>query len=58
MYDITDQHNVDILAQMISAETSGLANAEPEEIDKELAIVVASFIKQLVTHAHVGCIVR
>lgn len=55
MYDITDQKNIDILAQMIAAETSGLEDANPEPEDIELARITAAFIKQIVTNTNADC---
>lgn len=59
MYDITDPENIEILAQMIAAETSGLKDANPEQEDVELARITAAFIKQIITDTNADqCIIR
>lgn len=59
MYDITDPENIEILAQMIAAETSGLKDANPEQEDIELARITAAFIKQIINDTNADqCIIR
>ena len=58
MFNITDQENIETLAQLVAAETSGIVDAVADEDDVELAIVVAHFIKQVISNTHSGCIIK
>lgn len=57
-FNITDQENIETLAQLIAAETTGITYAIADEDDMELAIVVAHFIKQVISNTHSGCIIK
>lgn len=57
-YNITDTENIKVLAEMIAMETAGCTEASIEKEDVELAVIAASFIKQLVKDNHVGCVIR
>ena len=58
MFNITDQENIETLAQLIAAETTGITYAVADEDDVELAVVVAHFIKQVISNTHSGCIIK
>ena len=58
MFNITDQENIETLAQLVAAETSGIVDAVADEDAVELAIVVAHFIKQVISNTHSGCIIK
>lgn len=57
-FDITDTENVKFLAEMIAAESAGTTDVEIEPHDIELAVIAASYIKQLVITSQTGCIIR
>ena len=59
MFNITDQENIETLAQLVAAETSGLKDANPEQEDIELARITAAFIKQIINDTNADqCIIR
>lgn len=59
MYDITDQENIYILAQMIASETAGMEDAIIEQRDIDLALVTVAFIKQAINNTNADtCIIR
>lgn len=57
-FDIKSDDNIELLAQLIAAESAGCTEVEVDKDDIEMAVVTAGFIKQLVNGTHSGCIVR
>lgn len=57
-FDITDEYNVKLLSEMIAAESAGCTEVDVDLDDIEKAVMVASYIRQIVRDSQQGCIIR
>lgn len=57
-FNITSTDNIKLLSELIAMESAGCTEVSIEKEDVELAVVVASYIRQIVKDSNSGCIIR